>query len=140
MRQPGPKPSGPLGGTNLTVTPPPKAEAEGVDLVSALIRFYTSNTGESDTTKAEPERGRWLADNRPDLFDGVTEALGEVGGFSLPIPRRDGGERPLYLIETAEKAMMWMRLTARGRAGHGSMTNDNNAVTNVADAAAKMGR
>ncbi|MGV0791004.1 M20/M25/M40 family metallo-hydrolase [Mycolicibacterium sp. XJ1819] len=83
---------------------------------------------------------KWLVDNRPDLFDGVTEAIGEVGGFSLTIPRRDGGERTLYLIETAEKAMMWMRLTARGRAGHGSMINDDNAVTAVAEAAARLGR
>jgi acetylornithine deacetylase/succinyl-diaminopimelate desuccinylase-like protein len=83
---------------------------------------------------------KWLVDNRPDLFGGVTEAIGEVGGFSLTIPRRDGGERRLYLIETAEKAMMWMRLTARGRAGHGSMIHDNNAVTAVAEAVAKLGR
>jgi acetylornithine deacetylase/succinyl-diaminopimelate desuccinylase-like protein len=83
---------------------------------------------------------KWLVDNRPDLFDNVTEAVGEVGGFSLTIPRREGGERTLYLIETAEKAMMWMRLTARGRAGHGSMIHDNNAVTAVAEAVAKLGR
>jgi acetylornithine deacetylase/succinyl-diaminopimelate desuccinylase-like protein len=83
---------------------------------------------------------KWLVENRPDLFDGVTEAIGEVGGFSLTIPRRDGGERTLYLIETAEKAMMWMRLTARGRAGHGSMIHDANAVTAVAEATAKLGR
>jgi acetylornithine deacetylase/succinyl-diaminopimelate desuccinylase-like protein len=82
----------------------------------------------------------WLVDNRPDLFEGVTEAIGEVGGFSLTVPRKDGGERTLYLIETAEKAMMWMRLTARGRAGHGSMIHDDNAVTAVAEAAARLGR
>ena len=49
---------------------------------------------------------KWLVENRPDLFDGVTEAIGEVGGFSLTVPRRDGGERRLYLIETAEKGML----------------------------------
>jgi acetylornithine deacetylase/succinyl-diaminopimelate desuccinylase-like protein len=244
----------------VTVTGPPEVQAEVVDLVSALIRFDTSNTGEPATTKgeaecarwvaaqleevgyqteyieagapgrgnvfarlegADPSRGalllhghldvvpaeasdwsvhpfsgavedgyvwgrgavdmkdmcgmmlavarhfkrsgitpprdlvfafvadeeaggkygsQWLVDNRPDLFEGITEAIGEVGGFSLTIPRRDGGERTLYMIETAEKAMMWMRLTARGRAGHGSMIHDGNAVTAVAEAAAKLGR
>jgi acetylornithine deacetylase/succinyl-diaminopimelate desuccinylase-like protein len=83
---------------------------------------------------------QWLVDNRPDLFDGVTEAIGEVGGFSLTVPRKDGGERRLYLVETAEKSMMWMKLTARSFAGHGSMIHDHNAVTAVAEATAKLGR
>jgi acetylornithine deacetylase/succinyl-diaminopimelate desuccinylase-like protein len=82
----------------------------------------------------------WLVDNRPDLFDGVTEAIGEVGGFSLTVPRPDGGERRLYLIETAEKSIKWMRLTARGQAGHGAMVNDQNAVTTLAEAVARLGR
>ncbi len=82
---------------------------------------------------------QWLVDNRPDLFDGVTEAVGEVGGFSVTVPRRDGGERRLYLIETAEKGLLWMRLTARGRAGHGSMVHDDNAVTVIANAVARLG-
>jgi len=83
---------------------------------------------------------QWLVDNRPELFDGVTEAIGEVGGFTLTVPRRDGGERRLYLIETAEKGLSWMRLTARGPAGHGSMVHDQNAVTAVAEAVARLGR
>ncbi len=49
-------------------------------------------------------------------------------------------QRRLYLIETAEKGLHWMRLTARGRAGHGSMTHDHNAVTWVAEAVARLGR
>jgi acetylornithine deacetylase/succinyl-diaminopimelate desuccinylase-like protein len=83
---------------------------------------------------------QWLVDHRPDLFDGITEAIGEVGGFSLTVPTKDGGERRLYLIETAEKGLSWMRLTARGRAGHGSMVHDDNAVTAIAEAVAKLGR
>ncbi|MDR2988100.1 MAG: M20/M25/M40 family metallo-hydrolase [Nocardiopsaceae bacterium] len=77
----------------------------------------------------------WLVDNHPGLFEGVTEAIGEVGGFSTVL----GGQR-LYLLQTAEKGMAWMRLLARGRAGHGSMTNPDNAVTEVADAVARIGR
>lgn len=83
---------------------------------------------------------QWLVDHRPDLFDGITEAIGEVGGFSLTVPTKEGGERRLYLIETAEKGLSWMRLTARGRAGHGSMVHDDNAVTEIAEAVAKLGR
>jgi len=82
---------------------------------------------------------QWLVDNRPDLFAGVSEAVGEVGGFSVTLPHRDGGERRLYLIETAEKGLLWMRLTARGRAGHGSMVHDDNAVTAIASTVARLG-
>ena len=82
----------------------------------------------------------WLVEHRPDLFDGVSEAIGEVGGFSVTLPHKDGGERRLYLIETAEKGLLWMRLTARGRAGHGSMVHDDNAVTAIAEAVARLGR
>ena len=35
--------------------------------------------------------------------------------------------------------MAWMRLTARGRAGHGSMINRDNAVTELAAAVARIG-
>ena len=63
-----------------------------------------------------------------------TEAVGEVGGFSTTVR----GQR-LYLIEAAEKGMAWMRLTARGRAGHGSMINDDNAVTRLTAAVARIG-
>ncbi len=82
---------------------------------------------------------QWLVDNRPELFTGVSEAIGEVGGFSVTLPRRDGGERRLYLIETAEKGLLWMRLSARGRAGHGSMVHEDNAVTTIAGAVTRLG-
>lgn len=77
----------------------------------------------------------WLVDNHADLFDGVSEAIGEVGGFNTVI-----GGRRLYLLQTAEKGIAWMRLHARGTAGHGSMLQPDNAVTEVADAVARIGR
>lgn len=76
-----------------------------------------------------------LVETHRHLFDGVTEGIGEVGGFSFTV-----GDVRLYLIETAEKGLAWMRLTARGRAGHGSMTNDDNAVTELCAAVARLGR
>jgi acetylornithine deacetylase/succinyl-diaminopimelate desuccinylase-like protein len=78
---------------------------------------------------------RWLVDNHPGLFEGVSEAIGEVGGFSATI-----GGRRLYPIQAAEKGMAWLRLTARGTAGHGSMVHRDNAVTEVAEAVARVGR
>lgn len=82
----------------------------------------------------------WLVENRPDLFEGVTEAVGEVGGFSLTVDRPDGEQRRLYLVETAEKGLSWMRLTANASAGHGSFLHEDNAVTEVAEAVARIGR
>ena len=78
---------------------------------------------------------RWLVDNHPEEFEGVTEAVGEVGGFSATI-----GGRRLYLVQTAEKGMAWLRLTARGTAGHGSMIQPDNAVTDLAETVARIGR
>src|SRR5215207_2279885 len=79
---------------------------------------------------------RWLVNNHPELFDGCTEAVSEVGGFSVTI--RD--DLRLYPVQTAEKGMAWLRLVVRGRPGHGSMRHDDNAVTRLAEAVARIGR
>jgi acetylornithine deacetylase/succinyl-diaminopimelate desuccinylase-like protein len=77
----------------------------------------------------------WLVENRRDIFDGVTEAVGEVGGFSMTV--RD--DLRLYLVQTAEKGIGWLRLRAAGTAGHGSMLNQDNAVTALCEAVARVG-
>ncbi|MDT9592296.1 M20/M25/M40 family metallo-hydrolase [Nocardioides zeae] len=75
-----------------------------------------------------------LVEQHADELADCTEAVGEVGGFSATVR----GQR-VYLIEAAEKGMAWMKLTARGRAGHGSMVNTENAVTDLAAAVARIG-
>src|SRR4051812_29598283 len=75
-----------------------------------------------------------LVEQHAEELEGCTEAVGEVGGFSATVRGRR-----VYLIEAAEKGMAWMRLTARGRAGHGSMINRENAVTSLAGAVARIG-
>jgi acetylornithine deacetylase/succinyl-diaminopimelate desuccinylase-like protein len=77
----------------------------------------------------------YMVKNHPEVFAGCTEAVSEVGGFSVTV----GGGKRLYLIETAEKGIHWMRLTAHGRAGHGSMMNEENALTRLTEAVAKIG-
>ena len=77
----------------------------------------------------------WMVNNHPELFAGCNEAVSEVGGFSVTVAN---GKR-LYMIETAEKGIHWMRLTATGRAGHGSVMNDENALTRLTDAVSAIG-
>ncbi|MEU3412166.1 M20/M25/M40 family metallo-hydrolase [Streptomyces sp. NPDC006658] len=79
---------------------------------------------------------RHLVDHHPELFEGVTEAISEVGGFSFTID----DQRRLYLIQTAEKGMHWMKLTVAGTAGHGSMIHRDNAITELSEAVARVGR
>jgi acetylornithine deacetylase/succinyl-diaminopimelate desuccinylase-like protein len=79
---------------------------------------------------------RWMTANHPEVFAGCTEAISEVGGFSVTVA--DG--KRLYFIEAAQKGIHWMKLTAQGRAGHGSMMNDENALTALTEAVAKIGR
>jgi acetylornithine deacetylase/succinyl-diaminopimelate desuccinylase-like protein len=75
-----------------------------------------------------------VVEDRPEELTHCTEAVGEVGGFSTTVRGRR-----LYLVEAAEKGMAWIRLTSRGRAGHGSMVNRENAVTELAAAVARIG-
>ncbi|MDR0990929.1 MAG: M20/M25/M40 family metallo-hydrolase [Propionibacteriaceae bacterium] len=76
----------------------------------------------------------WLVRHHPDEVSDCTEAIGEVGGFSLTL-----GGRRLYLIETAEKGLAWLKLVAEGTAGHGSMRQNDNAVVTLAEAIARVG-
>lgn len=78
---------------------------------------------------------RWIVQNRPELFAGATEAISEVGGFSLPLPEG----RRAYLVATAEKGVSTATLTARGRAAHGSRPTADNAVVRLARAVAAVG-
>jgi acetylornithine deacetylase/succinyl-diaminopimelate desuccinylase-like protein len=89
----------------------------------------------ADEESGGGQGAHWLADNHPEALEGCTEAIGEVGGHSVTI----NGQR-LYLVETAEKGMCWLRLRAKGTAGHGSMLHPDNAVTALSEAVARIGR
>ena len=78
---------------------------------------------------------RWMVAQHPEIFKGCAEAVSEVGGFSVTV---SGGKR-LYFIEAAQKGIHWMKLSASGRAGHGSMMNPENAITRISEAVSKLG-
>lgn len=78
---------------------------------------------------------RWMVAKHPEVFKGCSEAISEVGGFSVTV----AGDKRLYFIEAAQKGIHWMRLSASGRAGHGSMMNPENALTRLSEAVSKVG-
>ncbi|MGN6609148.1 MAG: M20/M25/M40 family metallo-hydrolase [Jatrophihabitans sp.] len=78
----------------------------------------------------------WLVDHHPDLFADCTEAISEVGGYSVSL----NDQARAYMIQTAEKGIEWFRLKAVGAPGHGSMLHDDNAVTRLAEAVSRVGR
>ena len=66
----------------------------------------------ADEENGGVDGSHWMVDNHPELFAGATEAISEVGGYSI-----DVGGRRAYLLQTGEKALVWIRLTARGHDG-----------------------
>ncbi|WP_067468953.1 M20/M25/M40 family metallo-hydrolase [Actinomadura macra] len=76
---------------------------------------------------------RYVAREHPEFFAGCTEAISESGGFSV-----HAGGRRVYPIATGERGTTWMRLTARGTAGHGSKPAPDNAVAEIAHAVSRI--
>ncbi|GAA3660626.1 M20/M25/M40 family metallo-hydrolase [Microbacterium marinilacus] len=88
----------------------------------------------ADEENGGVEGSQLVVRDRPHWFAGATEAISEVGGYSIPV-----GDRSAYLLQVGEKALMWVTLVARGRAGHGSRVHPENAVTRLASAVARLG-
>jgi acetylornithine deacetylase/succinyl-diaminopimelate desuccinylase-like protein len=89
----------------------------------------------SDEEAGGRQGAHYLVDNHRDLFADCSEAVSEVGGFSISL----GENARAYLIQTAEKGINWLRLKAVGRPGHGSMVHADNAVTRLAEAVSRIG-
>ncbi len=89
----------------------------------------------ADEENGGVEGSALVVNERPEWFAGATEAISEVGGYSIAV-----GDRRAYLLQVGEKALVWIRLVARGRAAHGSSFHGDNAVTALAEAVAALGR
>ena len=95
-----------------------------------LVIAFTAD----EEASAEDGSG-FLADRHAGLFEGCTEGISESGAFTF----HDGGGREIYPIAAGERGTGWLKLTARGRAGHGSKVNHENAVTRLAAAITRIG-
>ncbi|MET8220286.1 M20/M25/M40 family metallo-hydrolase [Streptomyces hirsutus] len=89
----------------------------------------------ADEEASAEDGSGFLADRHPELFEGCTEGISESGAYTV----HDGSGRQLYPIAAGERGTAWLKLTARGRAGHGSKINRDNAVTRLAAAVARIG-
>ena len=89
----------------------------------------------ADEENGGVEGSALVVKDRPEWFAGATAAISEVGGYSISVD-----DRRAYLLQVGEKALIWIRLVATGRAGHGSRLHDDNAVTKLAEAVAAIGR
>ncbi|WP_282836606.1 M20/M25/M40 family metallo-hydrolase [Microbacterium flavum] len=89
----------------------------------------------ADEENGGVEGSQLVVRDRPEWFAGATEAISEVGGYSIAV-----GDGRAYLLQVGEKALVWMRLRARGIAGHGSRFHPDNAVTRLSEAVAALGR
>ncbi|MFF0384618.1 M20/M25/M40 family metallo-hydrolase [Streptomyces sp. NPDC004286] len=103
---------------------------QGVRPRRDLVIAFTAD----EEASAEDGSG-FLADQHPELFEGCTEAIGESGAFTF----HDGTGREIYPVAAGERGTGWLKLTAGGRAGHGSKVNRENAVTRLAAAVTRIG-
>ncbi|QKW10154.1 M20/M25/M40 family metallo-hydrolase [Streptomyces sp. NA04227] len=95
-----------------------------------LVIAFTAD----EEASAEDGSG-FLADRHPELFEGCTEGISESGAFTF----HDGRGNELYPVAAGERGTGWLKLTARGRAGHGSKVNRENAVLRLAAAVQRIG-
>lgn len=105
-------------------------ERAGVRPRRDIVVAFTAD----EEASAEDGSG-FLADEHADLFEGCTEGISESGAFSF----HAGPGMTLYPIAAGERGTAWLKLTAHGRAGHGSKVNRSNAVSRLAAAVARIG-
>jgi acetylornithine deacetylase/succinyl-diaminopimelate desuccinylase-like protein len=89
----------------------------------------------ADEENGGVEGSALVVKDRPEWFTGATEAISEVGGYSITVD-----DRRAYLLQVGEKALIWIRLVAKGRAGHGSRLHEDNAIVKLAEAVTAIGR
>ena len=99
------------GGVAMLVNAFLRARREHVELPGDLVLVVLSDEEAGGDLGA-----RFLAQEHPELFEGMRYALGEFGGASLHL-----GGRRFYPIQVAEKQICWLKATVRGPGGHGAM-------------------
>ncbi|HEY7794164.1 MAG TPA: M20/M25/M40 family metallo-hydrolase [Gaiellaceae bacterium] len=109
------------GGVAMLVQAFLRAQREGIGLPGDLVLLVLCDEENGGDLGA-----RFLVEEHPELFTGIRYALGEFGGFSLPI-----GGRRFYPIQVAEKQICWLKATVRGPGGHGALVQRGGTVARL---------
>ena len=95
-----------------------------------IVLAFTAD--EEDSAAAGSD---FLVQRHADLFADCTEGISESGAFTF----HAGPDLRLYPVACGERGTAWLKLTAFGKAGHGSKVNRDNAVSALAAAVARIG-
>ncbi len=76
---------------------------------------------------------KWLVDNHPELVR-AEYAIGEGGGFEMHV-----ADQTVFPVMIAEKGVCWLKITASGTPGHGSVPHGDMAAVKIARAAHILG-
>lgn len=101
--------------------------SEGFKFKRDIILAITCDEEEGSNAGA-----KLLVEKYPELID-AEFGLGEVGGFSMEYQGRR-----IYPVMTSEKGFAWLKITAEGDSGHGSMPVFRNAVGRLGLAAWRL--
>jgi acetylornithine deacetylase/succinyl-diaminopimelate desuccinylase-like protein len=110
------------GGVAMLVASFMRAKAENLSLAGDLILCLVT-----DEEAGGDAGAKFMVNEHPELFAGVKYAIGEFGGFPIPI-----AGKTFYPIMTAERQLCAIRAIIRGPAGHGSSPIAGSATARLA--------
>jgi acetylornithine deacetylase/succinyl-diaminopimelate desuccinylase-like protein len=88
----------------------------------------------ADEEKGGEAGAGWLVRNHPEKVR-ADYVINEGGGFAIPV-----NGRSIYTIQTSEKGILWLKIKAKGRPGHGSKPGlADNAIMRMNMVVEKLG-
>ena len=88
----------------------------------------------ADEEKGGEAGAGWLMRNHPEKIR-ADYVINEGGGLAIPIEGKN-----IYTIQTAEKGILWFKIKAKGRPGHGSVPGTaDNAILRMNRVVEKLG-
>jgi acetylornithine deacetylase/succinyl-diaminopimelate desuccinylase-like protein len=102
---------------------------EGVKLDRDIIFL-----GTPDEEVGGAHGAQWVKEHRPDVVKDAEFLLNE--GFGIEV---DKSNKPLYWgVDVAEKSVLWLKVTAKGDAGHASMPRRDSAPNRLVEGLSRL--